>query len=142
MNQVNIIQFFKNFFAQGNERTLRAKKNILISFICKVASILISFLIVPLTLGYVGKIEYGIWMTISSIITWFAFFDIGLGNGLRNKLAEALALNDKKTANIYISSVFVLIIAISSLMLITFFLIANFISWNTVLNTNIVTNKE
>jgi O-antigen/teichoic acid export membrane protein len=136
------INFAKQFFSSGNERTLRAKKNIVVSFVCKGASILISFVIVPLTLGYVGKVEYGIWMTISSIITWFSFFDIGLGNGLRNKLAEALALNDTRTAKIYISSAFTIILGITILMFIAFYIAARFILWNKVLNTNIVSNQE
>jgi len=72
--------FYKSFLTRGHQRTIRAKKNIGISFISKAVSILISFLIVPLTLSYVGKVEYGIWMTLSSIIHWFTFFDIGLGN--------------------------------------------------------------
>ena len=33
-------------------------------------------------------------LTLSSIIGWFAFFDIGFGNGLRNKFAEAIAKGD------------------------------------------------
>lgn len=136
------IKSIVSFFTQGNKRTLRAKKNISISFICKGLTILISFLIVPLTLGYVGKVEYGIWMTISSIISWFSFFDIGLGNGLRNKLAEALAKDDKETAKIYISSTFALIAGIASLMFIGFFIAAYFISWNTALNTDVVPNNE
>jgi O-antigen/teichoic acid export membrane protein len=134
--------FFKSYFTKGNERTIRAKKNILVSFVCKGLSLFISFLIVPLTLGYVGKVEYGIWMTISAIIQWFAFFDIGLGNGLRNKVAEALALNDKNTARIYISSAFALIMAIAALMFLVFFIVGRFISWNAVLNTNAVSNNE
>lgn len=142
MDKLKIINFIQTFFSKGNERTLRAKKNIIISFFCKGISILISFLIVPLTLGYVGKVEYGIWMTISSIITWFSFFDIGLGNGLRNKLAETLALNDKKTAKIYISSVFAIIIGIAIIMFIGFVISAYFISWNAVLNTKLVSNYK
>ena len=77
MTEVFAVKFIRNFFTKGHERTLRAKKNIVISFICKGLSILISFLVVPLTLGYVGKVEYGIWLTISAIIQWFGFFDIG-----------------------------------------------------------------
>jgi len=132
----------KDFFTKGHSRSLRAKKNISVSFIAKVLSILVSFLIVPLTLGYVGKVEYGIWMAISSIISWFSFFDIGLGNGLRNKLAEALARNDNETAKIYISSTFALISLIAALMFIGFFIVAKFISWNKVLNTELVANSE
>jgi O-antigen/teichoic acid export membrane protein len=142
MSEVISLNLIKNFFTKGHERTLRAKKNVTVSFICKGLSIVISFLIVPLTLGYVGKIEYGIWMTISAIIQWFVFFDVGLGNGLRNKLAEALARNDNETARIYISSVFAIISGISVLMFTGFLIAARFISWNRVLNTNIVPNNE
>jgi len=131
-----------NFFGKGHERTLRAKKNIVATFLSKGVAILVSFIIVPLTLGYVGKVEYGIWMTISSIIAWFSFFDIGLGNGLRNKLAEALAKDDKETAKIYVSSAFALISGIAFIMFAGFYIAANYISWNKVLNTDVVSNAE
>lgn len=136
------LDLIRNFFTKGHERSIRAKKNITVSFICKGFSILISFLVIPITLGYIGKVEYGIWLTISAIIQWFAFFDIGLGNGLRTKLAEALALDDKETARVYISSVFAIITVIASLMFIGFFTAGWFISWNAVLNTNIIANSE
>jgi len=142
MAEIIGLSTIKNFFTKGNERSLRAKKNITVSFICKSLTILIGFLIVPLTLGYVGKVEYGIWMTISSIIQWFGLFDIGLGNGLRNKLAEALARNDKEIARVYISSVFAIITGIAVLMFAGFFLFAHFISWNAVLNTQAIPNSE
>ena len=131
-----------SFFTQGNKRTLRAKRNITVSFISKAISILIGFIIVPLTLSYIGEVEYGIWLTIASIISWFSFFDIGLGNGLRNKLAEALAKDDQETANVYISSTYALITIIASIMFFGFFIVAYFISWNSALNTDIITNNE
>jgi O-antigen/teichoic acid export membrane protein len=90
----------------------------------------------------VGKVKYGIWMTISSIIQWFAFFDMGMGNGLRNKLAEALAKNDEDSAKVYISSVFAIITGIAALLFLLFIISAPFISWNAILNTNLVPNKE
>jgi len=133
--------FIINFFKKGSARTLRAKKNITVSFISKGVSILISFLIVPLTLSYVGKVEYGIWMTLSSIIHWFAFFDVGLGNGLRNKLAEALALDDTKQAKIYVSSAFAIISGISLMMLAGFYITAHYVSWNKILNTEAISNS-
>ena len=48
-------------------------------------------MLVPLTIHYINPTRYGIWLTVSSIIGWVSFFDIGFGNGLRNKFAEALA---------------------------------------------------
>lgn len=130
------------FFSTGHKRTQVAKKNITVAFITRGISLAASFVIVPLTLRYVGKVEYGIWMIISSIIQWFGFFDIGLSNGLRNKLAEAVALNDHKKARIYISSAFALIALISAGMFITFSAINALLNWNIILNTNIISNKD
>lgn len=136
------LSYIKSFFTKGNERTLRAKKNIVVSFICKGLTIIINFIIVPLTLNYVGKVEYGIWITISAIIQWFTFFDIGLGNGLRNKLAEALARNNLELARTYISSVYAIISGMAIFLFGIFFVSAKYISWNKVLNTNSITNES
>ncbi len=62
--------------------------------------------IVPVTLNYLGKTEYGIWLTLASILSWLINLDFGLGNGLRNKLAEALALYDIRLARIYVSTAY------------------------------------
>lgn len=132
----------KDILRNTNKRSLRACKNLSVSFVAKIASLAIIFIIVPITLNYVGKAEYGIWLTISSIITWFTFFDIGLGNGLRNKLAVALAKNDLQTARTYISSAYFLITMISLVLFVIFFIFSYFVSWNAILNTQLLTNNE
>lgn len=85
----NFIKNIGGFVTKGHQRSVKAKKNIFASFIIKGTSILIGFYMVPLTIGYVDKEQYGVWLTLSSVVGWFSFFDIGLGNGLRNKLAVA-----------------------------------------------------
>jgi O-antigen/teichoic acid export membrane protein len=127
--------------SNSDERSRRAYKNLSVSFVAKIVSLSITFIIVPITLNYVGKAEYGVWLTLSSIITWFSFFDIGLGNGLRNKLAVSLAQNDIKTARIYISSSYFLISLISLGMFVLFFVFASLVSWNEILNTHFLANE-
>lgn len=129
-------------FGLENKRTKRARKNVLVKFIATAITLLISFITVPMILGYIGKVEYGIWLTISSIISWFSYFDVGLGNGLRNKLAVALAEDNKEIANIYISSSYAIIGIISIVLFVGFFLTANLVSWNSILNTDIIANSE
>lgn len=86
--------------------------------IFKGGTILISLILVPMTLSYLNPYEYGIWLTLSSTLAWIYTFDIGLGNGLRNKLTEALALNDLKLARIYVStSFFSLLILVTAIYL-------------------------
>ena len=90
MNKYN--QIIINFFTKGHERSIKAKKNIAASFVIKGLSIAISLVMVPMTIHYINPTQYGIWITLSSIIGWFSFFDIGFGNGLRNRFAESIAM--------------------------------------------------
>ena len=45
----------------------------------------------PLTIDFVNPTQYGIWLTLSSLLAWFSFFDIGLSLGFRNRFAQAKA---------------------------------------------------
>ena len=131
----NVLIYLKSFFS-GNTRTIKVKQNILVSFLVKCCSIFISLLLVPLTLNYLNSYEYGIWLTLSSILIWVNYFDMGLANGLRNKLAEALAIGDIQKGRIYVSTTFFLLFAIISIVLLGFFLLQGFINWNQILNVD------
>ena len=87
----HIVSFIRRHLLKGHERSIKAKKNILGLLAIKGASIIIGFIMVPLTIGYINPTRYGIWLTLSSIVAWLSYFDIGFGHGLRNKFAEALA---------------------------------------------------
>lgn len=97
----------------GNDaRSSLLKKNICLSFLIKGWSGVVQLLIVPITLLCLGNYENGIWMTISSILIWMDSLDIGLGNGLRNKLAIQLASDEKEKARESVSSTFFMLIFI------------------------------
>jgi len=127
-------QYVSDFFSKGHIRTLKAKKNILISFIFSGLSILVSFLLVPLTLEYLNPTKYGIWLTLSSILGWLGFFDIGLGNGLRNKLTEAFAFKDFKLAKSYVSTTYAIIALIIGIVYSLFLVIMPYLNWGIIFN--------
>ncbi len=129
-----IKQITKNFFSKGHERTLLAKKNIVVSFFLKGISICIGLILVPMTINYLNPSNYGVWLTLSSVINWFSFFDIGLGNGLKNKLAESNALNNYTNSKTYISTTYGALSIISTLLFLFFLIINLFVNWNKVLN--------
>ncbi|MFC4477162.1 lipopolysaccharide biosynthesis protein [Flavobacterium chungangensis] len=129
-----IKQKIYSFFSEGHSRTILAKKNIAISFFIKGASIVIGLLLVPMTINYVSSMQYGIWLTISSLIGWMSFFDIGMGNGLRNKLAESLALNEFQLAKIYVSTTYACLLIISLGLFVFFCFLNPYIDWQTFLN--------
>ena len=102
----------ENFFTKGNKRSLVVKKNMIGSIFIKGISILIQLILVPLTLGYLSQELYGIWLTISSIMLWLNFFDVGLTLGLKNKLSEALARNEIEKGKCLVSTTYIVMILI------------------------------
>ncbi len=127
---------------KGNERTVKAKKNILALFLIHPFNLLLTLLLVPVTLKSINSTEYGIWLTISSITTWFIALDFGLGNGLRNKLAEAFAKKDFELAKVYVSTTYFYIAIISAAFFVIFFASFYFIPWIKILNSPAHLEKE
>jgi O-antigen/teichoic acid export membrane protein len=126
----------KTFLTHGHERTVKLKKNIIFSLLIKGTSVLAGFVLIPLTINYVSPGQYGIWLTISSMVVWINTFDIGLSNGLRNKMAHALALEQKELIVRYISTTYAIlfVIALSVFAILTF--AGSFFNWNELLKTN------
>jgi O-antigen/teichoic acid export membrane protein len=127
--------FLNNKINKGHHRSVKAKRNILAGFVFKGCSIAISLILVPLTIHYVNPTQYGVWLTLSSIIGWFGFFDIGFGHGLRNKLTEAISKGQYKLSRIYVSTTYAVLCIIVGAALIIFFIINPFINWPKILNT-------
>lgn len=100
-----------SLFKSNNKRTGLIKKNIFASFFIKGWLIVVQLLMVPLTLHCLGVYENGIWLTISSMLVWIDNLDVGLGNGLRNKLAEYIAKDDYESARRSVSSTLFMLIA-------------------------------
>lgn len=92
-----------------NSRTELLKKNILGSLVAKGWTCVVQLLLVPVTLSCLTQYEYGIWLTINSTLIWIDTFDIGLGNGLRNQLAQALANNDLERGRRQVSTTFIML---------------------------------
>lgn len=97
---------------------------------------------VPMLIGYLDNYRYGLWMTIFSMLNWFQFFDIGLGNGLRNKYAECIASGDKELARIYVSTAYFLILIITVILFILFGISFSIIDWYEVFNVSRSLVKE
>ncbi|MCK5359995.1 MAG: polysaccharide biosynthesis protein, partial [Gammaproteobacteria bacterium] len=123
-------------------RTRVVKRHISLTFAYKALAIGLSFLLVPLTINYLNIEQYGIWMTLLSVMSWVAFFDIGLGNGLRNKLAEAVAGNDIKLAKTYVSTAYIAISFLALLFFVVLLAVLPIINWTKIFNTTSPDNAE
>lgn len=132
---INAFSFVSKFLNKGQERSIKAKKNIVASFFIRGASIIISIIMVPIAINYVNVSQYGIWLTLSSIVAWFSFFDIGLTQGLRNKFAEAIATGNHELARIYVSTTYAILAIICSFFWVTFLFVNQYLNWPQILNS-------
>ena len=94
--------------SNGNENTVNVLKNIANAVVIKGGGIIVGLLTTPAYMDYFSKNEIlGIWFTILSVVTWMLNFDLGIGNGLRNRLVEEFACsNDQKIIKCLISSAY------------------------------------
>ncbi|MCB0631210.1 MAG: MATE family efflux transporter [Lewinella sp.] len=127
---------------KGQERSVKAKKNILGGILIRGMSIIISLVFVPLTIDYINPTRYGIWLTLSSIVGWFTFFDIGLSGGLRNKFAEAVAAGNDREARVYVSTIYAILGIIFLGVWLVFLVVNQFLDWATILNVSAEMRSE
>lgn len=132
----------KAWLKSRSERTQAIVKNVGLSLLMKVACILASLLIVPLTIGYVNPTQYGIWLTLSSVIGWVTFFDLGLGNGFRNKFAEAKARGNTLLARQLLSTTYLTIGAIVVTVYVVTLVVNHFLDWPAILKVSTEFREE
>jgi O-antigen/teichoic acid export membrane protein len=142
---INLLNtFFAKIIKKKNVRTIALVKNIVLSFGFKGGSILIGLILIPMTISYINESQYGIWLTLSSIIGWFSFFDIGLGNGLRNIIAFHISKKDYEVCKTYITTSYVILILIMFIFSILFLMFERYFNWNKIfkvegdMNLNII----
>lgn len=113
-----------------------AKKQVVLSYLLKGASVIVSLLYIPLMLSYLTKSQFGLWVAITSVLQWIRLFDVGIGNGLRHQLATALAFNDNDKSAQLISTAYFVLGGIFCGIWLIFMAINGYIPWQDVLNVS------
>ena len=98
----------------------------------KVVGMLISFLSVPLTIGYLGTERYGAWVTIGSLLAWLQLTDFGLGNGLTNAVTTAAGQDRPDLVRMHLSNGVALLTSIAVATGLVAALAWPFINWGAV----------
>lgn len=132
----------RNMSSTSGRRSSLIMKNIAASLLVKGWSGCVQLLLVPATLFCLGNYENGIWMTISSMLVWVDSLDIGLGNGLRNRLASQLAVGDWQGARTSVSSALGMLVILIMPVVLLMLLLVNAIDVYSLLNVdaNVVGN--
>jgi len=132
-----MIDKIKTLVLNKDERSRAIQINTILNIASRGGGVLCGVLLVPMALLYIDKTEYGVWLTLTSVTAWLSYMDVGLGNGLRNKLAEAIAQGNNTLAREYVSTTYVLFGAVMLGVFIIFALCNMFLDWNSILKTNI-----
>jgi len=119
---------------KGTSRSDKAKKHIIYLIITYSFNFVLILLLVPVSLRCLSSSEYGIWLTLTSITAWFVSLDFGIGNGLRNKLAEALVAEDLETGKIYTSTAYAYLSLFFGFLYLIFLWIHPHLNWLKIFN--------
>lgn len=119
---------------RSKERYRRAGLTALGSLVGKGLSFLTLLISVPLTLHYLGAERFGMWMTISSVITMLTFADLGIGNALLNLVSEANGKDNPELASGLVSSAFFTVTGVSAGLALVFAFAYPFVAWSQVFN--------
>ena len=83
--------------------------NSALNILLRGCGILLALWSTRLNIAYLGGSIYGLWVTIASVASWANSLDLGIGNGLRNELAKAVAEgNTQRQKNLIITAVLLL----------------------------------
>lgn len=124
--------------AVSRERTRNYLRQIKGAVVYRAVAMAASFLAIPLMIHYLGQEQFGVWSTLLTVMSWIVFFDLGIGNGLRNKVAESLAKNERLEAGRYIASGYTLIGLIAAALWVLVTAGSYFVPWQIVFNTQAI----
>lgn len=106
-------------------------KNIVAAFIIKGGSLVVSLATVPAFMHYFSDNSVlGVWYTLLSVMTWMLSFDLGIGNGLRNRLVAALGDGDRGECKALVSSAYASVGAICFIFAVVLGILIPFLDWN------------
>lgn len=109
--------------------------NAVMAFIVKGGALFVYIFIIPAYMRYFdNKIILGVWFTILSVLSWILEFDLGIGNGLRNRLVDTFVNKNYLKAKEYISSAYIIITLIAIGIALLGYIICPYINWNLFFN--------
>ena len=122
-------------FIGTDSRSKKMYKNTVAMIGIRGVSMILTLISAPIMVHHVDRADYGVLLTLTSIVGWVGYMDVGLGNGLRNKLPEFLAKGDFHSAKKIVSSCYVTLAIYVALIIVIFLMVSPFVDWLGVLNS-------
>ena len=131
-------RFKKSIFQDTLKKNKILVHNVLGVIGLKGLALLLSFIMTPMYLDYFSDQKIlGVWYTLQSILMWVLTFDLGLGNGIRNRLASALSANHTEEAKKIVSSGYIILGIVTAIISGVLLIIVPMANWQRLLNTDL-----
>lgn len=91
---------------QADDRLLSIFKGSATGVLARLVALGVGIITLPLNVRYMGRLEYGIWVTISGTVVMLNLLDLGIASTLTNFLSKAFAENNKQRAQEYYATAF------------------------------------
>lgn len=115
----------------GADKTILS--NVLAAALIKGLALLVSLATVPAFIRFFSdNAILGVWYTVVSVMTWILSFDLGIGNGLRNKLVLALDARDERRCKELVSSAYASVGAFCLALLVILAILIKALDWNVI----------
>jgi O-antigen/teichoic acid export membrane protein len=119
---------------RSSERYRRAALTTVTSMVARGVGIFTGLAWIHLSLSYLGKARYGLWMTMDSLINWMNLADLGLARGMQNHLSEANGQDDPELAGRYVSTGLATMAGAALLIAVVATPVVFMVSWSDALN--------
>ena len=108
-----------------DRRTQGVFEQLRLTFVIKIISFLCNLWLTNLLVQCLGMEDYGVWATLYSVLGWIVFFDFGVANGLKNKVAEKFHLGKIEEARRYVATAYQIMIFFSLMAIVALIGITN-----------------
>lgn len=115
-----------------NARERRARIATVTSLLARGTGIAVSFVSVPVMARYLPTEEYGLFLTATSIATWLNLADLGIGNGLTNRIGTANAAGHREQEASAFATAWWLLCGVTILLALLFAAVFSHVPWRAV----------
>jgi O-antigen/teichoic acid export membrane protein len=132
--------FDKNLDA--TKKDLSIYINIGKSFFFRILGMLFNFLTIPITLRILKSNDYGIWVTIFSVVSWITLMDVGIGSGFRIKFTEEITKKNYERAGKYLQTFYLSTSLLALVITVIILIFFGFFDFKTLLNLQSNSNLD
>ncbi|HKQ70282.1 MAG TPA: lipopolysaccharide biosynthesis protein [Polyangiaceae bacterium] len=119
---------------RSKERYRRAALTTGTSIVARALGIFTGLAWIRLSISFLGKERYGLWMAVGSIVNWANLADLGLARGMQNHLSHANGTDDRDLAARYVSTGLSTLTVVAGTLALLFLPVLFLVPWTAVLN--------